>query len=125
MPSQESSHRFQYAVLWPKTGHSQDGEAVVGEPEEITVRWNNKLRVSKDAQGNPVAVDAVVHVNQEIAVGSSMWLGELEDWYGTGSGGDDSAVMEVLTYNDTKDLKARNTRMTVGLVFYRDTLPGA
>jgi hypothetical protein len=125
MPALETEGRLQKAVYWAKTGHSADGEATIAAPVELEVRWNNKQRVAINAQGTPVAVDAVVVVAQEIIVGSTMWLGELADWYGTGSAGDDSGVMEVLTYNETPDLKKRNYRRTVGLVFYKDTLPGA
>lgn len=125
MPSMETAFRRQFAVLWPKDGYDGHGEPTVGEPVELRVRWNNKQRLAYDAQGNPVAVDAVVIVDQEIEVGSSMWEGQLADWYGTGSAGDDSGVMEVVTYNETPDIKNRFKRRTVGLTFYKDTLPGA
>ncbi len=45
-----------------------------------------------------------------------MWLGELADWYGTGSVDTDDELMEVKTFSQTPDLKARVVYRTVGLM---------
>lgn len=129
MPPIEEVDLHQKAVLWPKAGFDRHGQPKVGTGVSIDVRWDSKRRQMVDSQGNPVAVDATAVVLIEIEPGSAMWLAPdnsydpLEQWYGTGSAGEDSSVMEVAVYNETPDTKARVVRRTVGLTFYRDTLP--
>jgi hypothetical protein len=119
----EYACRFQTAVLWPADGHDPYGQPKVGCPEEITVRWVSKSRQATDANGNPITLDATVIVVQDVDPGSAMWLGTLEDWYGTGSAGQESGVMEVVTFDKTPDIKNRAIRRELGLRFYKDTLP--
>ena len=116
MPAIEQSDRHQKAVLWPANGYDNNGRPTVGSPKEIRVRWlTNQTRV-QDAQGNTISIDGTAIVDLKIAVGSQMWLGELEDWLGVGSGGTDNEMMEVKTYADTPDIKGRFTMRTVGLM---------
>ena len=124
MPAQEISFRMQRAVLWPADGFDRYGQPKVGSPVEIEVRWNNTKRQVPDAEGNPVTVDATAVVGRRIEPGSAMWLGGLSDWLGTGSGGDESDVMEVRDCVETPDLKGRVMHRTAMLNFYRDSLPG-
>lgn len=123
MPAIETAYRRQKAVLWPWSGYDSYAEPLRGEPVEIDVRWLNKSREVPGPQGSPITVDATAVVDREIVVGSLMWLGELADWYGTGSAGDDTALMEVVAYGEVPDLKGRDIRRTVGLVYFRDTPP--
>lgn len=115
----------QKAVLWSKSGTDRYGDPLRGSPSEISVRWVVTHRQASDPQGNPITIDAQVSTSQDIVVGSVMWLGELADWYGSGSGGVDDEVMEVVTRNRVPDLKGRVTRYEYGLAKYRDTLPTA
>lgn len=120
MPAFETSGRLQTAVLWRVTGVVDAyGENAVGEPEEIRVRWQRKRLDTLDAFGNQVTLDGLAVVNEEVAVGSRMFLGTLSDWTGTGSGDPDDEVMEVVKVSYTPDLKARNVRRTLGLKRYK------
>jgi hypothetical protein len=123
MPPIETAYRRQKAVLWALEGYGADGEQIVASPVELTVRWINKTKSMPGPDGKPIAVDAFVIVDQDIDVDSTMWEGSLEDWYESGSGGEDSSVMEVVAFNKTPDLKGRHFRRTVGLAFYKDVPP--
>lgn len=128
MPQMETAYRMQKAVYWAADGVDDFGEPrVVSNPVQLDVRWVNKRAKAMDAQGNMVALDATAVVDRAIDPGSKMWLGELADWYGTGSGSgetdNDSELMEVATYDETVDLKGRNVRRMVGLVKYKHDLP--
>ena len=125
MPPQEESHRLQKAVLWAKAGTDDYGQHTVGDPVEIDVRWNARRRETADPKGNPLVLDADAVVDRVIAVGSRMWLGELADWLGTGSGADDEEIMEVMTYSETPDVKNRFSTRTVGLAHFRGSMSDA
>lgn len=125
MPAPEAACRLQTAVLWSKIGDDDYGEPLRDDPEEINVRWVQRRTASLDANGNTISLDATVVVNQEIVVGSLLWLGALSSWTGTGSAGDDTELMIVATYNETPDLKNREIRRMVGLRRFRDSLPDA
>lgn len=121
MSSFQSRHRHQEAVLWAYNGTNRYGEPLVLDPVEICVRWENKRTEMLDAQGNKVEVEALVVVNQDIAINSQMWLGTLSNWVGTGSAGTDDEVMMVRVFNKTPDIKGRCYRRTVGLSKAKDT----
>jgi hypothetical protein len=121
MPAQETTHRFQKAVVWPFSSYDRYGEVIVGQPVEISVRWENTRKEAKDARGNTVFIEAVVHVNQVIPLYSHMWEGTLEDWYGTGSSGNEVNLMEVLVYRETPDIKGRAIRRIAECSRYRAT----
>lgn len=126
MPDQEITHRFQRALLFPFVNWDAYTEPVVGDPVELIVRWENKETELRDKNGNVFSVDAVVHVHQDVTENSRMWLAPdstysaLEQWSGTGSGGNDDTVMEVVVFNKTPDIRHRAWRRTVGLKRFRD-----
>lgn len=121
--------------MWPFIRNNRDGEPLIGDPEELIVRWENKHLEIKDAQGLPLTLDAQVHVPKKIKVNSIMWLAAdtdccetaLEQWYGTGSGmsdySDETELMTVVQYDETPDIRNRVARRTVGLMRYKGTLP--
>jgi hypothetical protein len=124
MPPPEVSHRTQWAVLWPATGYDDQGEVTVGDPVEIKVRWTIGRGETTDKLGNTIALDASAVVDRVIVAESNMWLGRLEDWYGSnGSAGDSTELMRVVTYSEVKDIRGNATFRTVGLKRYRDALP--
>lgn len=121
MPPIETMEMHQKAVLWPMTGYDTYGQPQVSSiPIEISVRWEWKHEEEKSTDRYQVLLDAMVVVDRAIEEGSNMWLGTLSDWYGTGSSGEDSEVLQVKFYNEIPDLKDRCIRRTVGLSFFRD-----
>lgn len=128
MPPMETAYRRQTAVLWEWLREDAYNEPVLDEPVEIAVRWKWGRREALSPQGTPIAVDATVVVAQDIAVGSLLYEGTLNEWYGhsgtgSGSAGQDTALMQVVTFSSTPDLKNRNRRRTAGLVYFRDEMP--
>ena len=128
MPHMEQAYRRQRAVLWEATGATDEfSQPTLSAPVEIIVRWVNKRKEMIDPQGNKVSVDATAVVNQAVPIGSEMWLAPLvtdsalDQWYGTGSAGQDSGVMQVIADNFTPDIKNRVNRRTVGLMKFKDS----
>lgn len=125
MPPLESMDRHQKAVLWVATGNTNRyGQEFVSDPVEITVRWVNRRSVGRDPQGNRVSLDASVVAARVIPLGSRMWEGELADFLGTGSAGDDTDVMYVRTSDVAKSLKGMHTRYEYGLSRNKDDTAG-
>jgi len=131
MPPLETADLYQRALLWEEGGsNDQYGQPRVnGTPVEIWCRWNIGRKSTFDAQGNPIALDGEVMLSRAVTVGSIMWLAPdatysaLEQFLGTGSGGEGTELMEVRTYDETRDIKGRNVQYSAGLVWFRDTLP--
>lgn len=124
MPAPETAHLNQDAVLWAANGVDNYGEKTVGSPVEIRVRWNAKRMETVDSKGSPMALDALAVVDRDVIDGSILWLGTLDDWYGTGSAGVGVGLHQVVTIETIRDVKGRATRRTVGLMRYKDRLPG-
>lgn len=124
MPTLEQLDRYQKAVYWPYVSTDDYGEAVVGVAQELTVRWVNRRREVLDANGNTVSIDATVITDREIAIGSRMWLGSIDDLPGTGSADPPTSnIMTVVAYNKTPSLLARETHHEVLLSRDTNTLP--
>lgn len=123
MPPLESVDLWQDAVYWPPGAPDRYNEPTRGSPVQIEVRWVWQDRKTTNAQGEEIETSATVITDREIPIGSFMVLGTLSDWLGTGSAGADDALMEVVTEQQTPDLKARNTRYQYGLSWFRDTPP--
>lgn len=78
--------------------------------------------MTRNTQGNDVQIDATVVSAQDIPEGSLLWLGSLTDISGTGTGTDttpDNNIMEVVSFDVTKDLKNRHTRREAMLARYK------
>jgi hypothetical protein len=120
MPAFETMDLREKAVLWPAVATDKYGEATVGEPREIWVRWETKLKQVIDAKGEQSIYDATVIVEEDVAVGSHIWLGELADWYGTASQFTDDYVGEVVDTSNTPSIKATNRRRVLGVKWLRD-----
>jgi hypothetical protein len=89
-----------------------------------------------DPQGNTISVDVTAVVDRRIRPGSLMWIGCVDDLnlVGTafaGAGAEprafypDRGIHEVKAYNETKDVRGRERRHTVGLMRWRDRFPAA
>lgn len=122
MPAPEDNGRHQTAVLWRFLRFDRYGEPLVGAPEEVTVRWNWVRRDAKDSKGNLIPVEADVVVNSDIPIYSRMWLGELDDLVGTGTGtSPDADWLYVATFEKTPDVKGRKVFRSVALSRFRDS----
>lgn len=119
MPALEQKDRYQTVVLWPVAGTNKHGETYVGVPVEIRVRWVLKRTQSTNAKGETISLDGTLVAAQQIAPGSAVFLGSLNEWYGhgtgTGSGATAPEVYRVATYKTGKDIKNRFRRRIVGL----------
>lgn len=129
MPPIELQARFEAAVYWaPPQGDvkvDDYGETKVDDPVEIKVQWVTNRRQIEAVFSKTVGIDAMAVVDRDIPIDSKMWLGELADWTGTGSGGQDDEVMYVKAFSSQKDIKGRVTRRTVALSKSKDALPEA
>jgi len=129
MPAPEYVAKVHRAVLWPLSGYGEDGEPTVGTPEDVRVAWKYGRSDALAPDGTRIAVDATVAIDQDVAIGSSMWkapsnlYSAVEQWSGTGSGGEDDEVMDVVTFNWAQDVKGRCTSRTVGLKKRMDVPP--
>lgn len=130
MPSFVVHHLHQTAVLWEFTGSYDDqGMQEVAAAAELApssgngVRWKYVRQGDRDAVMNGIAIDAIVVVAQTVPTHSVLWLGTLASWLSTGSDNSDLELMEVVTQNVTTTINNRNTRRTLGLRRFRETLP--
>ena len=123
MPPPEESYCWQCAVLWRASGnYDRYGQAKLEAPVEIDVRWLTRRTVSQDAQGNTIVLDATAVVLEDIPPESEMWLGRLEDFLGTGSGGPDTEIHVVRTFRGVPDLRGQIYRRSLGLSKKSDAL---
>ena len=76
----EKKIRRQWAVRWPKVGQDSSGRDQYDEPQEIRVRWED--RVERDVSpvtGEEVKVRSTVYIGEFMDVGDVLWLGLLVD----------------------------------------------
>ena len=118
MGSISSSSLHQKAILWTANGYDDDGEHKVSAAVEVDVRWEEGRQETIDPQGNTIAIDAIVYINQEVAIGGVMWLGELADVPDTPTN-----LKEVVSYTQIPDIKNRNTLYAVSLMKLSNELP--
>ncbi len=123
MPSNEGMGLVHKAVLWKRVGTDKNSRPIVSStPEEIECRWDGRSRIVYNAQGEPIAVDATAVVDREIAEGSALVRGKIDDLPGTGQTPVRN-VMEVASYDFTDDLRGMETHREIGMVRSADTLP--
>lgn len=118
----ETEGRTETAVLWAATGFDRQGEVTVGSPVEICVRWEQVRMVVQDPIQDTVVIEAMVKVDRVIKERSRMWLGELDDWYGSGSSGQDNGLMEVVGINYIRDAKGRVVAREAMLKRFRNSV---
>jgi hypothetical protein len=108
MPAVECGGRTQKAVLWEATGLDDYGQPVVGQPEEVLVRWDETDAESPDA----IAISATVVMPRRVAEGSEMWLGSLDDY---GAQATAPTRMRVVSRSSVQDVRGRKVHHTAGL----------
>ena len=127
MPFQEFDYRERqaHAVLWLAVPGSFDryGQPMLAAPVQIQVRWNDVRKQVRDAKGNIIEVTAEVVLGQDVSVNSLMYHGNISDWMGTGSALPEDALVQVIGFDKTSDLKGRVHRRTCSCMRYRNKLP--
>jgi hypothetical protein len=118
VPAIEGQSRYQKAVLWAIAAEDDYGKPKVLVPREILVRWNDKLAEGNNPLEEVVGYDATAVVNEDIAIGSILWLGEVVHLPSTLTN-----LMKVVSFNSTPDIKNRCRMRTIGMVRFMDTLP--
>lgn len=115
----ESMSLRQDATLWAAgTESTSIGRKKVLANTAIKVRWEESEQDALDAEGETIRVDALAVVDQDIAIGSLMWLGKRANWtVATGE------LKEVVTFSKIPNLKGTRFRRTVGLIRYSNDLP--
>lgn len=130
MPPPERAYLKQRAVLWRMTGYNAQGlPTLATQSEEIKCRFDERRTEKLGPKGVPIAVDGMMVVEVDIAVGSQVWLGSHDDLAasvtGTGEGPElipESGVMDVVTFTKTPDLRGRHHSRVIGLKRNSDTL---
>jgi len=112
MPSPEVVNLKQKAVLWAASGRDDYGGRTLAEPVELRVRWESTKTEGGDPKSEAAAKSVTCHTDQSVAVGSEMWLGELDDLVGTASPGD---IHVVTAITSVPDIKGRVTKYTLTL----------
>jgi len=116
----ETSDLRQKAVLWAASGRSGDGEYTVSNPVEIDVRWERVKDQIRDSQSNMIAIDSRIVVDQEVAIGSVLWLGCIDDYDSTAT---DNEFEQVVAVPTIPDIKNRHYRRVLEVRRLGNTLP--
>lgn len=111
-------HRRQDAVLWAIAGKDKFSAPKVSSPIALKVRWIDKQSESLDANNQVIRSDVTVKTNREIGVGSILWKGKLADVPSPAIN-----LYQVIGSRTVPNVKNRETRYTVFLIRYSDTLP--
>ncbi len=132
MPQNEVAYLFQTALYWARTGYDLSGQpTVTALPKELApwtrprpsgVRWKWTKKETLDPKGNTITLDAVVTCQQDLLVGSHMWLGCLNDWNGTGSSfaHQDQQLYVIIKFDRTPDIKARQVYREASLMRFHN-----
>jgi hypothetical protein len=119
VPALEIVNLRQRAVFWATSGKSRYGEPTVASPVEIRVRWEEGISESIDDSATPIAVNATVDVDRDVAAGSILRLGKLTDLPSPVTDG----LMEVISFEATPDIKCRRYQRSVTVRRWRSSLP--
>lgn len=120
MPSLEVEGLRQKAVLWPLAAYDKHGDQKVNSPVEIDARWESGLREQINDNDRPIAINATIMVDRDIAIGSLLWLGELDELPDSGS---PTGLVEVVNFDKIPDTKARKFQRTVTVKKWKQDLP--
>ena len=121
MPSPETLNIKEHAVRWPKTSVNEFNESLIGDPEEIKVRWEDGFSDPRDAQATKLEADATIYfkASQTMGLGDIVWYGKLVDLTVPPVG-----LFEVVGVWRVPDFKGRKFSYKAALKTYtRNTLP--
>lgn len=117
----------QKAVYWAFSSLDENGEPIVADPVELSVRWEHGLAQEITPTTNPTAVDATVWVDRDIIPGSMFRNGPMSEIEETGTGtaliDDIDEILEVVEFQKVPDIKGKFFERVVLLRKYADSLP--
>jgi len=108
MPALESSGRKQKAVLWAANGLDGYGQYKVDSPVEIVVRWEESKSEVQSGNSDTIAVDAEATVDQVMAVGSLLYLGDEVTYNAAIAAGTSVYRYRVVAFDSIPDAKGRH-----------------
>ena len=74
--------RNQIAVYWAPEGHDGFGNHLYDDPVEVAVRWEDRMDLIVNAQGQEIVSKAVIYPGQTLELEGRLFLGRLEDLSG-------------------------------------------
>jgi len=74
-----SEHFNDTAVYWAPAGLDAYGMPTFDLEVEITVRWTDKTVLFRNAAGEEVMSDAIIHSSIDLELGGYIWRGALND----------------------------------------------
>ncbi len=122
MPPIETACRYDKAVYWAKSGKDKYARPTLAAAADLDVRWEHVQEETVDSQGNTIAVDAILVLDQSVVVGSIFWEGEIDDIPGT-SQVPSSDLFQCIKFSRIPDIKGRHVRRLAYLRKYSDDLP--
>jgi len=112
MPSLDSVYLTDLATLRAAIGYDEQGNPVLGEPQELMTRWVDTVKETQDAQNNVSLIEATVTVDRAVQVNSVMRRGSVE-------AGDGEGWCRVVGRVSTPDVKGRSRYYTLNLSKFR------
>lgn len=104
-------HLNQTAVYWECVARDRFSDPVLAPPDEIPIRWEWTRMEIIDVTGQSVQIDAMVCTGQRLREGSLLYLGDLNQYQGVGSGSThEGNVLEVVRYQEATDVRGSQTR---------------
>lgn len=118
MAAPETAGLRQTLVVWDRTGTASNGRPVVsGTPREVNARIVSGRADSLTSNSSEVGVVMVAVVAEDLIIGSSAWVGTLDDWNSLTTEQLKAAqVLEVKTTDSIPDVRCRNTYRKAGFV---------
>ena len=115
----ETTSRTQKAVLYASsTDHTSQGQKKVAAAVELDVRWEEGQSDALNDRGETIRIDATAVVDQDITVGSLVWLGAKDDLPSPVTD-----LKEVVSFSKIPNQKGTVFRRVVGLIRYSNALP--
>lgn len=119
MPAPETNDLLDSAILWRKSDTKDDYNRPVLRPyEEVMVNFSLKRRQSTDAKGTVISYDATAITEETYPIDSILWVGELKNMPAS-----PTPLYVIKGWDETNDVKNRETKHRAVLMRYTDTLP--
>ena len=119
MPGAEKRDMHQTAVFWEFAGNNPDGEPVLYNPEEISVRWVENIIEGSDPRSTQSSSKITVNFTRQLSVDSLLRLGTLAESVAAGN----DNLKQVMKSGAVPDLKNRRSTFTMELISFNDRLP--